>query len=165
MARGRSHHRQRDTIDIASPPLLDRRNALPDWRSFNAVEHLQRLYELEDILHDPTPDTFLSRVDDGRRWHPMGIHRPAVSDERWQRAFVETPARKRDFLSRIKQTRIPTREVYAGGRYLISFKDPTGVITCIRRRVRREVYFALKLKKRKGGGGGRRYRPHSFVRC
>lgn len=45
------------------------------------------------------------------------------------------------------------------------YEKPRETITCIRRKTRREVLFALKLTKKGSGSGKRTIKPESKIRC
>lgn len=77
-------------------------------------------------------------IEDRRRFHPLGLRRPAGSMLRSDRRLVEqAPPRKRGF----------------------SFAVPNRVAVCVRRKTRREVIFAKRLN---GKGAGARHRRRSY---
>lgn len=97
----------------------------------------------------------LTEIEDLRFWHPdsdpdalltSGVPTPIV--ERRSANSARRMTRRAIFLSR------PT----------LAFHNPLNVVTCIRRKARREVLHALK-KTRAGRGRGRRRTWRSNIRC
>jgi len=105
---------------------------------------------LSSLLSEPEP---LVSVSDGRLWHPEGDDRPVLSiGGRVARVVVH----KRPIVARSNTlwsaSGLPKGlQVPVGLRY----ESPFFVLTCLRRKVRREIMFA----KRKAGFGKRNRRP------
>lgn len=99
----------------------------------------------------------LVEVEDGRSWHPDPDRGAVTIGGRWARVVVHP----RPIVAR-------TKPLWAWKGMPIGLQPPVGlrfesplkVVTCVRRKVRREVIFALdRQRSRKSGGrGGRRYR-------
>lgn len=88
----------------------------------------------------------LAEAEDTRQWHPLGPDRPA-----------------RDLSGRPRGVQVnPLKLAHA-----LSFHqaDPLSrVVTCVRRKARREIMHALKLT-RKGAGGAKRRNWRSDIKC
>ena len=84
-------------------------------------------------------------TDDRRQWNPQRWGRPVVATKRDATPLVVTPS---------------SRSVLPAG---LSFKDPSKVLVCHRRKTRREVLLA----QGKGGGGNKapKRKPTSEVTC
>ena len=89
----------------------------------------------------------LSAIEDRRRYHPLNVHRPTmrVDGRRTERLVLDG-------------SRDPLRY------HKLAFRDARNVVTCVRRKERREVLFATggasKRNKRK-----RRMTWRSKIRC
>lgn len=98
----------------------------------------------------PTPETVLSEVEDRRRFNPDDFSFTAYEvDGRRAGPLVVPPSR-----SLFNALAYPSARV--------RFEVPDRTIVCVRRKERREVFFAKKLKR--GRGGGRRTK-WSDVQC
>jgi len=136
MGRSRSNTgRKRDTRAIARDPLLV---GLMSWKP------------------TPLPDPRLRAVEDRRYWHPEGPHRPAltVSGSRSRLVVDQAPPRPRMRLRASQSLYSP------GPPSRVAFEAADRVLTCHRRRTRREVLLALGLGGR--GGYGRRHPRFSW---
>jgi len=103
-------------------------------------------FEMERRAATPVDPGYMSAIeeawlDDRRKFHPEGKRRS------YRSPIVVTPSRGR---------RLPST---------VAFEDPVTAIVCARRRMRREVLFALKLRRKRGRGGRARHTFHSLVRC
>ena len=132
MARGRSGNRQRGR---ASP--------------------VSTLTELSAAL-SPLPSPLLSSVEDGRFWHPDPDQGALTVGGRWARVVVHS----RPIVARsetLKSWGLVDRGVPVGFQVPVGvkFESPLRVITCMRRKIRREVIFARK----KAGKGVKRRKP------
>lgn len=135
----KNSRRRRDNTPIANPRLP------PSWPSsprvtspIDARQELQRLRFRE----------LMGQTEDRRRWHPEGPRRPAASFSK-PRHRLKALAPKRPVLG------VPNA---------IGFANPTNVLVCVRRKIRKEVMHALG----KAGRGGQRRPKFNFfskVRC
>lgn len=102
-----------------------------------------------------SPLRLFQPLDDGRYWHPDPDHGALTVGGRYARIVVH----KRPLIARNKALSgwIGGRGVPVGLQVPIGvrFESPYKVLTCIRRKVRREVIFARK----KAGSGVRRRKP------
>lgn len=108
----------------------------------------------------------LREVEDFREWHPDPDHGAVTLGGNWARVVVHP----RPFVARSKP-------IYAWRGLPVGLQPPVGlkfesplkVVTCVRRKVRREVIHALaKLrKKKKPGRGGAKHRRtwRSEIKC
>jgi len=95
------------------------------------------------------------QLEDLRQFHPDPA-RPATELPGRRARIIERPAK-------IKWGRIMYPQSYAKAR--MGYAHPENVITCLRRKARKEIMFALGLRK-KGSGAGRRKRNHrSNIKC
>lgn len=111
----------------------------------------------------------LNMVEDGRVYHPEGDDRPALD-------VLGRPVRfSVSSVVRPPSVRVHRRSFVARSYYTNSFRGfqlPWGikyqsmfpVVTCLRRKVRKEVLFALG-RTRSGRGGSRRRSWRSSVEC
>lgn len=136
-----SRSTQRDAFRIASRPDNDLLSAV-----LNIPRRLSAPYQ--PILDQPTLDPFeFSEIEDHRTWQPTGRKARQVASLSSRPAKVVTPPPVSMF-SPIVQ----------------AFKYPRHVVTCAKRKVRKEILFALG----HGGHGSRspkRRNPRSGVRC
>lgn len=157
MARRRRNRSVRDTFDIATPQVHERPEVLRE--SLRAAEEVHDLYrshaEFFEERQTVNPRHFINQEDE-RRFYP----KPA-----WQTHWRVTVPAERERTWRETFRHIPTRSFYVGHREVYRFKDPTGILTCVRRKARRQVWFAKKLHKKGGGGGRRRFTARSFIHC
>lgn len=115
-----------------------------------------------DLLPTPTPSWSLGDVEDRRQWHPEGPRRPARSFSQPRHRLVASP-----FPSQARRGRASRsgpgrwRNTNIAG---IEFFNPSKVLVCVRRQIRREVLTALK-KTGKIGQGRPRRSWYSSVRC
>lgn len=103
----------------------------------------------------------LAQVQDRRLYHPEAAHRPPLSLSGGRtrlKAAAPLPSKKQA-PSRVRT--IQAQVVPVG----VAFRDPTGVLVCVRRKIRKEVLHALN----KTGYGKKRRRPrrsrYSGIRC
>lgn len=109
----------------------------------------------------PKPRTYnLTNFEDFRRWEPE------LTDDRYPRRFPQP-------LSRVSQ---PITRVFTSGRSLampkmfkaiptgMAFSQPSRVVLCLRRSIRKSVLHALK-KTGRGGQRKPRYNLNSTIRC
>jgi len=99
------------------------------------IEWVRRADRLQSTVRPSAPP-----VDDRRRFHPLGDLRPPGALRKSARKLVGF----KDFRLR--------------------FAVPELVVPCIKRKIRREVIFAKKLRK-KGSGGSRRRNIWSEIKC
>lgn len=104
----------------------------------------------------PLPSPLLSSVEDGRLWHPDPDQGALTVGGRWARVVVHSRpivARSETF----KSWGLVDRGMPVGFQVPVGlkFESPLRVITCLRRKVRREVIFARK----KAGKGVKRRKP------
>lgn len=112
----------------------------------------------EAQFYQPAPISYLSEIEDYRRFHPAGELRSPMT-------VFGSPA---SFGANYGQgTGTGSDDSGASGSSGLGgarhFADAGQVVVCVRRKVRREVLFAKGLQ---GGGGGRRFRSwRSNIRC
>lgn len=143
MARSRSG--KRDDNSIASDPLLGLTAPSP---VVSGLTPLQQWYDL-------TAERFLlQELEDHRRYHPEEV-RPLLTP-------VGRPSqvRLRDPMARLRRFSSQTKAIISVGH-----RNPlNAAIICARRKARKEVMHALKLKRR-GKGGGHKRNWRSYVKC
>lgn len=150
MARAKS---QRDFSTIPSEPLLD-----------VLSEPVGPSLSVDPLLDDP-----LLAFEDRRQYHPAGPSRPAMmfgaSD------VISYPVNyasnvARNFVYDVSGKRYVDKAKNLAGAAL-AFRDPARVAVCVRRKIRREVLFALSPHRRIGSGRGKRRRQNwaSAIRC
>lgn len=102
----------------------------------------------------------LQEIEDRRRWDPMGDDAPARHIGGFTRV-VESPNVNR------KQARSRPARLHSMSRTLFAFDPSKRVMVCIRRKIRREVMHALRLrnKVRRRGGSGARRNWRSQIKC
>lgn len=139
MAKAKSSNSRRNADDISPTPTSLTSLLSPP---LPAVP-LEDPVIIKQLMHS-WPEAPHDPISDRRRFHPERHFRPAY-------ALIPGAAR------------------LGIGRNIakVSFITPKAVAICLRRKVRREVYFALGLKKKKGKGGGkpRRRNHYSSVSC
>lgn len=140
-------HRQRDTTDIATPS----RNTRP--RAVRSPSHSVTLAPVDMRL-----------FEDRRTFHPEQADRPAIK-------IGGSPARleSRNRPATKKVTKWQ-KDVFGDTlrsqtKGAIAFKLPSRVILCIRRNIRRQIMFALRLRKKGSGASRRRYNWISKIGC
>lgn len=137
-----STNRQRDTVAIASRGLL----------SVATPRVTPALTQALQILAETERRLAAQYVEDRRQWHPLKHEQPA-------RKVSGRPAG-------LRLTDIRNSFFSAQSKARLSFADPRRVLTCIRRKTRKEVIHALKKAGRKGGSGGKRRRDwRSGIKC
>lgn len=117
-------------------------------------------------LIDPLVDDPLLSFEDRRFYHPAGYNRPALMS--WSSDVVLGYANNavRNLLYDVSGKRYVDRaKNYIGA--AAAFRDPSRVAICVRRKVRREVLFALSPHRRIGSGRGKHRRRNwaSSIRC
>lgn len=137
----RRNDSRRDTFDIANRRLPTRNSRFDDPRP--KVKF--RDFDLRDI-------------EDRRRWHPEGLKKPAKQFNRTRPQLQVVQGRP---------STAPRFEGFGGPLKSVSsfaFTEPKAVLTCVRRKQRKEVMFA----KRKAGKAGQKkpkFNALSKVRC
>lgn len=99
--------------------------------------------------------TNLKNIEDRRTFHPDGLQRPARSFNRSLHRLT-IPKFKKVFNRNTRTYKMPSAH--------IMFENPKKVLTCVRRKIRKEVLFA----KRKTGRSGQkrpRWTEYSKIRC
>lgn len=129
MAHGRSS--RRDASDITSDPLSDPLFSTP----FQIPEPVR--------LATPPLSSFVD-IEDRRRYDPDPL-RSALS-------FFGMQAKIGDLRHEVRQE---LRGMFRPPRYPV-FEDPRKALICARRKIRREIFFAKNLRRKRGRGGGRR---------
>lgn len=100
----------------------------------------------------------LQEVEDLREYHPMGDDRPARSFRRWLVGHVVPATVSGRTSARVRPSFFqPAAE--------IGFRNPLGVAVCVRRKMRREVLFALGGQKKGSSARFRRRSRFSNTRC
>lgn len=148
--RHRERNASRSSFDIKNQSRRDDFTITNDLRD-SVFEPVSRsLPRLEAILENPytAVRSTLQDVEDRRTFHPAGRSRPATSSRR--------------HLVKIKPTKLTAFAQTA----IHTFAHPKFVMTCIRRKMRKEILHALG----KSGKGSRynkkpKYNQHSKVRC
>lgn len=134
---------QRDATDIANDSELLR-------------EFIQKPKPYRPITHPPHLTTFkpLTLLEDNRAWQPTPKpHRTAKAVPRNAAALT-----------------VP-RQIVRGGKTrstipsTVAFQKPSGVAVCVRRKVRREIMFALRQTRRGAAARRRRRNTWSDVKC
>lgn len=148
MARGKG---QRDTPNIANDPVADL--LMPSVDPLSPV--------VDPLLDDP-----LLAMEDRRTWHPAGPARPSMMT--WSSDVVADRASTfvRNTLYDVSGRRYVDRaRNYVGA--ALAFRDPSRVALCVRRKIRKEVLFALSPHRRIGAGRGKHRRRNwaSSIRC
>lgn len=114
---------------------------------------IEPLAQLLTPLPSPwAPSTWLSDVEDGRQWHPDPDQGALTVGGRFARVVVH----KRPLVARANTIFSPSS--YPVGLQVpvgVQFESPFKVITCLRRKVRREIMFA----KRRAGYGKKVRKP------
>lgn len=133
----RSGRRQRDTNVIATGPSVLTSMVQPDVSPW-LKEEIRR--EADNLNR--------------KNWHPEGENRPIrTKSGRVAQVTLKTP-NNRAF------------KIYSVGTKAIrAFSRPDSVLLCVRRKIRRQVMFALDLRKQGGAGGKRKIKWHSRIKC
>lgn len=138
--------RRRDASAIAN-------RRLPVVVDFDALRQL----DIYNFLKPPP----LTQIEDRRLWHPEGEFRPARMFNSPRHRLVEYGVRVRSARSSGSSVR-STRRL----RPIVAFADPSNVLVCARREMRRQVMHAFR---RTGRGGGPKKRPtfswYSRISC
>lgn len=113
----------------------------------NPIANPPILYPRLSLMRPLMP---LTQVEDRRTYHPLGPARPARSLSGSPHRLIVPKARTYARIS----SRVP---------HMIGFANPSKILICVRRKIRREVILA------KGKGGGRHRRPrfshYSSIKC
>lgn len=88
---------------------------------------------------------------DRRRYHPQTLFRPADAMTRSATRLLI------DKLGNNIRRQMLTP--------MVRFAEPHKVGICLRRKIRREVIHALRLKRKVGKGGKRKRHPYSSIKC
>jgi len=141
--------RSRSTTPLNRSPLRDVSNTIARGRFL-----LDELLNLPDSPSRPLSGVVpspLSLVEDNRLWHPLNPS-PAKFWTGGSAKISERPRRSNRY----------NPFMLSGD---LGFINPQKVIRCVRRKMRREVIFALD-KQRKGSGSKRRRRnEYSSISC
>lgn len=121
----------------------------------------------------------LSKVEDRRFWRPSDVSldlsgrqvsptdvSPVVNRDRWEwpKRFVDPPVRD-PFTGRQKVRWIPgVMTQLANGPWWYGFQNPSKIVICVKRKIRREVMHALGLSG-KVGQKSPHFTSYSRVRC
>lgn len=102
----------------------------------------------------------LTLFEDFRRWEPE------VTDDRYPRTFPRTPTFSRKSLVRKRRRDRPMALSRLFGPVLtgMGFTEPSKVIVCARRSIRRQVMFATKRAGRSGQVSPR-FNANSMIHC
>lgn len=143
MAKGRG---QRDTSEIANSELLS-----------DLMAPVSPSPAVDPLLDDP-----LLAFEDRRQYHPAGPARPALMS--WASDLVANTVRNTAYDISGKRYYDRAKTYAAAG---LAFRDPKRVAICVRRKIRREVLFALSPHRRIGSGRGKHRRRNwaSSIRC
>lgn len=105
----------------------------------------------------------LQETEDNRQWHPDVPY--GVNTVRWRTPLRRDTGKSR-IIPRASYIQSDKRKNIVNIPYQLGFSIPKNVIVCIRRKIRKQVMFALKLTKRGSGSGRRRrYTEDSKYRC
>lgn len=117
------------------------------------------------------PENFYREVADNRRWDPDPLGRAKTLSGARPRIIAKQPNVNKKFRvirgpgGRPLSSKNLVHGINASGvTSRLRFKVPHDVLVCLRRKIRREVLHALKLKK-SGGGGRRRRNQYSDIEC
>lgn len=107
---------------------------------------------------DVTLGSLLSEIEDRRLFHPEQDQQPVrrLSRRPNELSLVNRSARTSSQRDRFGEA------VRSQTKATVGFADPARTVVCVRRKQRREVYFAKKLK---GRGGARRTNWRSHIKC
>lgn len=106
-------------------------------------------------LYTPVTTQIIQELDDSRLWSPE----PPIANP--ARDMLGRPAR---ILERPTRTKLRYAQPQRLSKARMAYSRPEQVTTCVRRKNRREVLFALKLHGK--GAGGRRHRTNrSNIKC
>jgi len=116
---------------------------------------IQPLPVVSPTIQTPVTDQILSIFEgsDERFYHPSGTNRSA-------RDLVGRAARLGHFSGPFA-----TLHRQKFGAVRLGFQNPKIIVECIRRKARRQVLFANRLRGRGSGAKRRRQGPYSQVRC
>lgn len=145
MAKKRNRRAKRDANAVANPLTPPSLTTL-----------LSPLSPLKPIRH-VTPKR-LTLIEDRRSWHPQGASAPAKSVHKSRHRLALKPGAS---VQGVRSTPARTAPMPAG----IHFQAPKKVLICIRRKMRKQVLFALR--KTGKGAKARKHRRsfYSSVRC
>lgn len=153
MAKGRS---SRGNAISSSPPSLAKLLALPKTPTAIPFTPNQTFPLDNPLLTDSIERRqYVRSLEDRRLNSPLSrINRPAIASVRSATRLVSHPLRS--FTTAVGN-RAPEG---------IRFYLPDRVAICVRRKIRREVVHALRVKPKHGRGGGKRRRtPYSGIKC
>lgn len=127
------------------------------WKRVTNANSIQRMrslyYAQKSRVQNPSKNVRsvpLTVYEDRRTWNPEGSTAPARSfSSPRHRLKVSTPRRPENY----RPTTYPWETVPVG----IGFRNPSRVLVCVRRKMRREVLFA----KKHAGIGGNQYKHHT----
>lgn len=145
----RNRRAKRDANAVASPT-----------HQSPLAQLLSPLAPLKPLAHRVTKN--LGHIEDRRSWHPKGVQAPAKSVHKAQHRLVAKPNKApRGSAQRISEA----FRARAAPPVAVGFHAPKKVVICVRRRMRKEVLFALN---RTGKGAKKRKHRRSYysdVRC
>lgn len=99
--------------------------------------------------------------EDRRYWHPEGSSAPASSfDSPRHRLFVP----RQNYIGRVQGSRPSRAQKFFYPSARIAFRNPSRVLVCVRRGIRREVMHATGFAGKVGQKRPRRG-PYSSIRC
>lgn len=158
MARGRG---QRDGSTVSNDPLLSAIMAPPV--SVSPVDPLD--WEVGAVQA-----ANLMAMEDRRLYHPEGVNRPAVLPGSSDLVTRGTTSYVANYFKNLGYDLSGRRYVDRARNYVgagLAFRDPSRVAICVRRKIRKEVIFALSPHRRIGSGKGKRRRRNwaSSIRC
>lgn len=137
------------------------RTVTPGFEFFLPSTRVTRWADLDDRSahrsYDPWPVPSLEQMEaDLRQWYPEGFV-PGPRTISGQPARIKVaPQRRTAPRSRFPRLTYPTHR--------LAFELPDRVIRCVKRKVRKQVMFAIN-KAGKGGGRPPRYNFWSFIGC
>ncbi|AZL82957.1 hypothetical protein [Apis mellifera associated microvirus 51] len=136
MSRRRSSRQRRDSTHIANQRLP--------------------LSPLENLFRVTKPPLVV--FEDRRQWHPEGKYAPARSFSSSRHRLREVPGISRGNSRNDRSRRSSGFRLHDPGPLKIGFGNPSRVLVCVRRRIRKEVLFA----RRKTGRVGQRRPRFNF---
>lgn len=103
------------------------------------------------------PLSTIASLEDRRLWHPLGALAPVAASIRSARRLIVAPHdAPGEFVGRYGSRLLNHR---------IAFSEPFRVAICVKRKMRREVLFALRFAGRGGSKKSYRRGPWSDVKC
>lgn len=149
MARGRSS--RGNAHDSFSTPTSLTQLLSPSNYTPRPIERVT----IPNLIRDEVQ--YVRQFNDRRNYHPEPNRYPGAIVRRAGRLNIDTLGNS------VRSQVRPNNDVLP---WRVAFADPKKVAVCVRRKVRREVLHALKLKSRAGKGGApRRRNPWSGIRC